>query len=345
MSAVTTYRQALTLIGFCLFSTPHRNTAFTAQNVQNYRSLRLPVKLAMAKRSSEEIMSQSWLPDHRDDDDIFAVDDQRRELENNSIQHLASLIQRKLDGDDREQVIEHEEAETTKATNLAHDRFRDLTCTYEGELVLERIFSSESNQDLQVLDTDTIRGAIIALQSLAILGMQVGVKGTPDQKERISAHLKSKNDETSSGDVQDFFNDITSKRLKHKVNITAGIQLLATLKLKRNAQSALDLLVRLGAWKKHEDLALLRSGFPTRFTEKEHQYASDAIDDSHDPDRILGLRKDLRHLKVYTIDGEYTEEVDDGLSIEKIKKSDGTERKRIWIHIADADRWGKLKFA
>ena len=124
-----------------------------------------------------------------------------------------------------------------------------------------------------------------------------------------------------------------------------GGELTPTLKLKRNAQSALDLLVRLGAWKKHEDLALLRSGFPTRFTEKEHQYASDAIDDSHDPDRILGLRKDLRHLKVYTIDGEYTEEVDDGLSIEKIKKSDGTERKRIWIHIADADRWGKLKFA
>ena len=34
-------------------------------------------------------------------------------------------------------------------------------------------------------------------------------------------------------------------------------------------------------------------------------------------------------------------EVDDGLSVEIIKDADGNERKRIWIHIADADRWAR----
>ena len=63
-----------------------------------------------------------------------------------------------------------------------------------------------------------------------------------------------------------------------------------------------------------------------------------------DPDDLLGLRKDLRSMKVYTIDGEYTHEIDDGLSIEKITKEDGSERHRVWIHIADADKWGKCPY-
>jgi exoribonuclease R len=95
----------------------------------------------------------------------------------------------------------------------------------------------------------------------------------------------------------------------------------------------------MGVWKKHEDLALLRSGFPLRFTREETNAAKAAFDSTHDPDHILGLRKDLRHMKVYTVDSASTSEIDDGLSIEVVKKDDGTERHRIWVHIADADRW------
>ena len=59
-----------------------------------------------------------------------------------------------------------------------------------------------------------------------------------------------------------------------------------------------------------------------------------------DPDEILGLRQDFRHFKTYTIDGEGTQDIDDGLSVEKLTDtSDATERLRYWIHIADADRW------
>jgi exoribonuclease-2 len=46
-------------------------------------------------------------------------------------------------------------------------------------------------------------------------------------------------------------------------------------------------------------------------------------------------RLDLTHLKVYTIDDESTQEIDDGLSVETLP--DG--RQRIWIHIADPTRF------
>jgi exoribonuclease-2 len=170
--------------------------------------------------------------------------------------------------------------------------------------------------------------------------MQVGVKATPEEKERSVSHLIRENDNyVSSMPFDDVWNSFDPKYLKHKVDTTAGIQLLAALKLKRSAQGAFDLLVRLGAWTKHEDLALLRSGFPTRFTDYENKCAKEAAENEHDPDEILGIRKDLRHLKVYTIDSEYTDEIDDGLSIENIQKPDGTAVRRIWVHIADADRW------
>lgn len=54
---------------------------------------------------------------------------------------------------------------------------------------------------------------------------------------------------------------------------------------------------------------------------------------------MLGLRQDLRDQKVYTIDSASTSEIDDGLAVEAISGEDGSERHRIWIHIADADRW------
>ena len=49
-------------------------------------------------------------------------------------------------------------------------------------------------------------------------------------------------------------------------------------------------------------------------------------------------RKDLTHLKVYTIDDESTAEIDDGLSLETLENG----RQRVWIHIADPSRWVSL---
>lgn len=51
------------------------------------------------------------------------------------------------------------------------------------------------------------------------------------------------------------------------------------------------------------------------------------------------MRQDLRHLKVFTVDSADTSEIDDGISLEKYTDANGSEKQRIWIHIADAERW------
>ena len=42
-------------------------------------------------------------------------------------------------------------------------------------------------------------------------------------------------------------------------------------------------------------------------------------------------------MKIYTIDSATTSEIDDGLACETYIGEDGSERRRYWIHIADAD--------
>ncbi|MEB3309186.1 MAG: ribonuclease R family protein [Snowella sp.] len=97
-------------------------------------------------------------------------------------------------------------------------------------------------------------------------------------------------------------------------------------------EAAFDLLVKLGWWKFHENLFLRRSSYPLQFPKKVLEVAHSSL---HSPPADLDEnRLDLTHLKVYTIDDESTEEIDDGLSVERL--SDG--RERLWIHIADPTR-------
>jgi len=283
-------------------------------------------------------MSQSWFPRKLvDDDDIFALDTKRDEIERQSITFLAELVQRRLkiedppfEGDCPNSVPK--QGKISKAYGLAKGRFLDLTCTAEGEEALESVFNVDHDGDS---DDDVIRGAIMALQSLLIMGTQVGLKGSPDQFKKFVSHLKSARKKS----VDDSWDRDCAQRLKYDMDMTAGTQLLAELKRKRTMEGAFDLLVDLGAWNKHEDLALLRSGFPTRFIDEEERAAKDATSSTRDPDEILELRKDFRQMKVYTIDGAFTADIDDGLSVEVLTNEDGSVRNRFWIHIADADRW------
>ena len=273
------------------------------------------------------------------EDNIFAKDERYDDIEQNSLDLMARIIQDKLNGlkwkDDS--VEEPSPAlplvVNSTAYTIAKGRFLDLTCTDEGEKILEQLFQSKEAAEIQ--NTDIIHGAIIALQSLCIAATQVGIKGTPEQLQRMVSHLR----------VPEAIVDVTLwdnesiRRLKYEVDQTAGTQLLATLKWKRSSQGALELLVALGAWSKHEDISLLRSGFPVRFTNEQLAIATTATTSTHDPDSILGIRKDLTHQKIYTIDGASTYEIDDGLAVEIIDNKDGTTKYRYWIHIADADRW------
>jgi exoribonuclease-2 len=78
---------------------------------------------------------------------------------------------------------------------------------------------------------------------------------------------------------------------------------------------------------------LRRTQIPTHFSTKVLDVAQSYLN-SPPEDRDANHRLDLTHLKLYTIDDESTQEIDDGLSIETL---DGM-RQRIWIHIADPSR-------
>jgi exoribonuclease-2 len=107
---------------------------------------------------------------------------------------------------------------------------------------------------------------------------------------------------------------------------------LAALGRSQTPQIALQLLVELGWWTEHENLFLRRSQIPVQFSSKVQAVAQQVFENlpvDPDPQRV-----DLTHLKVYTIDDESTEEIDDGLSVEFL--ADGGQK--LWIHIADPTR-------
>ncbi|WP_404789119.1 ribonuclease catalytic domain-containing protein [Altericista sp. CCNU0014] len=98
-------------------------------------------------------------------------------------------------------------------------------------------------------------------------------------------------------------------------------------------QSAFQVLVDLGLWSHHENLFVRRSNLPTQFSESVLSAVRERL--TMPPPDLERDRRDLTHLKVYTIDDESTAEIDDGLSLETLENG----RQRVWIHIADPSRW------
>lgn len=113
----------------------------------------------------------------------------------------------------------------------------------------------------------------------------------------------------------------------------AAQETLIALGYSDTSQAAFQLLVDLGLWSPHENLFMRRSQIPTTFSAKVLEVAQLCLN-TPPPDLDHDHRLDLTHLKVYTIDDESTQEIDDGLSLEYL--ADG--RQRIWVHIADPTR-------
>ena len=111
-----------------------------------------------------------------------------------------------------------------------------------------------------------------------------------------------------------------------------ALDILNELGQPTNPDQVVTLLIELGWWSKHENLFLRRSSYPYHFSKKALEMAQ-AYFNSPPPDPDQN-RLDLTHLKVYTIDDESTQEIDDGLSVERID----SDQYRIWIHIADPTR-------
>ena len=114
----------------------------------------------------------------------------------------------------------------------------------------------------------------------------------------------------------------------------AAQETLTALDQEKSPDATFQLLVNLGIWTQHENLALRRRQIPTQFPE-EIETAVERVLTDPPADTAESARIDLTHLKVYTIDDESTREIDDGLGCETLP--DG--RQRLWIHIADPTRW------
>mmetsp|Transcript_7970 Transcript_7970/g.9761 ORF Transcript_7970/g.9761 Transcript_7970/m.9761 type:complete len:341 (-) Transcript_7970:1651-2673(-) len=248
--------------------------------------------------STTRLQCAAWLPPCQIyDDDIFAIDHEREELEERSITYIGDIIQRELslaseetnddnDDDDDDTAASSSSSSSFAPQNemafrLAKGKFTHLTCSIAGEERLEHLVASSSSSDVN--DENVVCGAIVALQSLLITGMQVGLKGSPEQQQRFFRHLspsssddgRRRRPKTLRESMMEWSPPDDVKRLKHERDGTAAIELLAYLKRKRSAQGAFDLLVSLGVWKRHEDMALLRSGFPVRFSEEEELAAQE----------------------------------------------------------------------
>ncbi len=88
-----------------------------------------------------------------------------------------------------------------------------------------------------------------------------------------------------------------------------------------------ELLVRLGAMRAHQNLAMLREGLASEFTSDEIA-AARAVDPGADRQG----REDLTGVYTFTIDGQYTTDFDDALSFEPEPEGGGV----LGVHITDA---------
>ncbi|KAI3875734.1 hypothetical protein MKW92_030956 [Papaver armeniacum] len=109
--------------------------------------------------------------------------------------------------------------------------------------------------------------------------------------------------------------------------------ILKAMGLPKLSSSALKLLISIGYFPVHIDLDLLKLNVRTKYSDDIISSAEDLLSNSADPDETD--RIDLTHLKVYAIDVDEADELDDALSARRLQ--DG--RIQVWIHVADATRF------
>jgi len=115
-----------------------------------------------------------------------------------------------------------------------------------------------------------------------------------------------------------------------------ALDIIELLGKNKTPDSALQLLIDLQLWSKHENIFLRRSSYPNDFPQPVYEVAHSILDRISAKDFIDrdSQRLDLTHHKIYTIDDESTTEIDDGISLEFLDNG----LARLWIHIADPTR-------
>ncbi|KAK8685417.1 hypothetical protein V6N13_041419 [Hibiscus sabdariffa] len=109
--------------------------------------------------------------------------------------------------------------------------------------------------------------------------------------------------------------------------------ILKAMGLTKTPSSALNLLINIGYFPVHVNLDMLKLNIHANHSDEIIAAAESILYESPDSDEMN--REDLTHLKVYTIDVDEADELDDALSATKLQ--DG--RMKIWIHVADPTRY------
>ncbi|KAM7464061.1 hypothetical protein LguiA_032182 [Lonicera macranthoides] len=108
--------------------------------------------------------------------------------------------------------------------------------------------------------------------------------------------------------------------------------ILKAMGLANAVSSAVNLLRDIGYFPVHVNLDLLKCNIRTDYPDEILSAAETLLSESSDPDEIR--RIDLTYLKVYAIDVDEADELDDALSATRLQ--DG--RIKVWIHVADPTR-------
>ncbi|KAH7672756.1 Exoribonuclease II protein [Dioscorea alata] len=109
---------------------------------------------------------------------------------------------------------------------------------------------------------------------------------------------------------------------------TAGMVLKA-MGLQKTSSAAMNLLIDIGYFPVHVNLDLVKFNIQTTYSDELLSAAESLLTVASDPD--AANRKDLTFLKVYAIDVDEADELDDALSATRLP--DG--RIKVWIHVAD----------
>ncbi|KAK1272123.1 hypothetical protein QJS04_geneDACA021603 [Acorus gramineus] len=109
---------------------------------------------------------------------------------------------------------------------------------------------------------------------------------------------------------------------------TAGL-ILKAMGLPKMSSVAANLLIDIGYFPVHVNLDLLKYNIRTEYSDEVLMAAENALNCSSDPDEMI--RKDFTSLKIYAIDVDEADELDDALSATRLP--DG--RIKVWIHVAD----------
>ncbi|KAI3926382.1 hypothetical protein MKX01_032570 [Papaver californicum] len=183
-----------------------------------------------------------------------------------------------------------------------------------AEEMAEIIFGSEEPLDSY--------SAHVLLSKDEIYFSVVEVKGSrsvysPRSSEQVEELLRRKE-----------VKEAAEKKLQEFVQLLKSI--LKAMGLPKLSSSALKLLIAIGYFPVHIDLDLLKLNVRTKYSDDIISAAEDLLSNSADPDETD--RIDLTHLKVYAIDVDEADELDDALSARRLQ--DG--RIQVWIHVADA---------